>query len=801
MHSMNKAYDQTVTSDASGPIDLSMGRVQLIDGDVFFSPNSRREVKRPWLYNGTPSRDSKRHQFSEFLEPLWWLPDCPYLPFVPLRPVYAGVPFQELFNMPLYFPRSRSGYIFDYKYVLGWAHVQKLLVDSTRRLLNHYNVPPVTWIASTAIGCTGAFVYARELRESVLNSRDWFSQWMAGLSYAIAISKSLENESLDDMWPAWFSFLCEQRFTQIWLSGIKSSLVATFTPSVDRVGVFLHLIHPHREQPSVDWFCRYQIPVWYPWGLKETESSLRDRRLARFAPLPFQLQEMGTFMTKSPQQPSIPQASSSTLQAPSSTHGYDCMSNFYVLISIPFTEFFLLGAASTVIIPSWKEFFENRRRRNEQRMARETNQQRQARESREKNPPTSRTKVFLWSRAEGGGYIRQSFFQSENGMHLDSYGKNQKIYDAFSNEWDCCYEFGQFMDDDIVGSDNDGDDEYPSMPPAPSATDAEIDSAVIVPPADVEERQFQIDVPSDVDFDWKDINPSDILYQFLGFIAPLPLPDIPSALNAVDKEFILSVVGLERDNTGFLESPLASFALAFLEKLKARSPPLNASWDIADGNRMSLVASPMFSRMRVLQHFDDNNRPRNWFLFDFMDQATMPWRIAVSNVIDALFICRLDIPGRGPLVDFEVALHLLNRGIQFCTLVALRSLPRYVGPPLTVPSRLFGYTFTIQDYYAYEQERAALLKNPRIARAALLRGGIVWRLAVTTMSFDDVLEGPSRAVTVHRQGNIFNTTDSSVSLCDDGLSRDEMDVICGLHYCQNGMFVLFHPYSFDLKRL
>ena len=50
-------------------------------------------------------------------------------------------------------------------------------------------------------------------------------------------------------------------------------------------------------------------------------------------------------------------------------------------------------------------------------------------------------------------------------MHLDSYGKNQKIYDAFSNEWDCCEEFcpDEFPDDDGI------DDDFPMMPPPSSA--------------------------------------------------------------------------------------------------------------------------------------------------------------------------------------------------------------------------------------------------------------------------------------------------------------------------------------------
>ena len=318
---VNSKY-HLITSDDTSPIDHSYGRVQLIDGDIFYSPNSRRIVKRPTLHDAIPRRRSDRDYFSEFLEPMWWLPGCPYLPFIQNRPVYAGVPFQELFDIPLYFPRCRSGFLLDNKYILGWARVEKLSVDSIRTLLTHHKSPTVTWIASTALGCTGAFKHPGELRQSVINSRLWFSQWMAGLSYAIAISKTLVGESLDEIFPYWFGFLSGQRFKQLWLSGLSLSLVSTFSPSVDRVGVFLQLLHTNREQPSVDWFCRYHVPVWYPWGRRETDASLLDKRLARFAPFAFQLQEVGTFLTRSPEPPSFPPPSAANTQASSSS--FDC---------------------------------------------------------------------------------------------------------------------------------------------------------------------------------------------------------------------------------------------------------------------------------------------------------------------------------------------------------------------------------------------------------------------------------------------------------------------------------------------
>jgi hypothetical protein len=321
------AYYRLVTSDATGPIDLSLGRAQLIDGDIFFSPNSRREVQRPNVYTGIPSRDSKVHLFSEFLEPQWWLSGCPYLPFVPMRPVYAGVPFQNLFNISLYFPRCPSGFYLDPQYIVGWAHVQKHLKDSINGVLGYLPGPPLTWIASSALGCGGFYSRSDNLRRSVVNSRLWFSQWMAGLTYAIAISKTFRNESLDETFPHWFSRLSEQRFKQVWLSGLNSSQVSTFSPSVDRVGVFLQLIHPNREQPSVDWFCRFHVPVWYPWGRNESEASRSNQRLARFAPTPYQLQQVATFLTRTPEPPSMPEPSSSNVQPSISREAFDCELN------------------------------------------------------------------------------------------------------------------------------------------------------------------------------------------------------------------------------------------------------------------------------------------------------------------------------------------------------------------------------------------------------------------------------------------------------------------------------------------
>ena len=98
----------------------------------------------------------------------------------------------------------------------------------------------------------------------------------------------------------------------------------------------------------------------------------------------------------------------------------------------------------------------------------------------------------------------------------------------------------------------------------------------------------------------------------------------------------------------------------------------------------------------------------------------MPWMVAVPNVIDVFYICWLDCMGRAQLTDFEIAQDLLDYGIQFSTLFPLTPLVHTMTPQITVPVCLAGYKFTRDDYYAYEQQHAALLSDPCIAQLALL---------------------------------------------------------------------------------
>ena len=117
----------------------------------------------------------------------------------------------------------------------------------------------------------------------------------------------------------------------------------------------------------------------------------------------------------------------------------------------------------------------------------------------------------------------------------------------------------------------------------------------------VEDRSFSIFRSAEMNFDWEELETSQLLYEMYGFVHPFPLPTQPSSLSHKDCSILSVIVGLQRNDTDFFKSPVASFALEFLELLSASKTPKNATWDIANGNRMSISGSGLFRRMRVIE--------------------------------------------------------------------------------------------------------------------------------------------------------------------------------------------------------
>ena len=77
------------------------------------------------------------------------------------------------------------------------------------------------------------------------------------------------------------------------------------------------------------------------------------------------------------------------------------------------------------------------------------------------------------------------------------------------------------------------------------------------------------------------------------------------------------------------------------------------------------------------------------------------------------------------------------------------------------------------------------MSHPR-GRAALMHRGIVWRLAIASVSNNAVLMGLSQDV--FSEGSFLSSADGY--LWDDTLLEDNLEVVCGVYKVYTGMFFM-----------
>jgi hypothetical protein len=185
---------------------------------------------------------------------------------------------------------------------------------------------------------------------------------------------------------------------------------------------------------------------------------------------------------------------------------------------------------------------------------------------------------------------------------------------------------------------------------------------------------------------------------------------------------------------------------------------------------------------------DKSQRPSRIFVLSPPPSPACPWQLGFFSATNALYAFRLMADHAENV--YGISRHLIQQGISFRTLRLRKSLPNFTPQSSFVrfiPFRFSGYTFTQQDYVAYVQERKAILSQPR-ARAALLQGGIVWRLAQEHLSLDAALDGPSPAV-FHGVGESFQDVVSHEEYWDDGLAAHDSSLICGKYECFTGVYI------------
>lgn len=730
-------------------------------------------------------RDAAVDDIREFYQPLWWSSEYAHVAFLSKEPPLDSGVFDFLLTSTPYIHRHRRwGHCLDPRQVLDWNRLQFNLRTVIKELASKSNLPNFPSIIDNALSCTGYQLKLNEMVALIYRSKGWFSYWISQLSFVIAASLTLDNDDVefDVVYsdnpgdegangeitiPSWYQFLASRNWHQAFLSSIYSAS-SVFHPDASRVGIFLDVLTPEGSQYPVDWFVKFHVPVWYPWGAAERNAAVQSSSLARLAPPVHQLQMATTFISK-------------PVSAVSQVEGGEMV--------------------------YWKQWLQKRTKQESELVKCMSDLDRKSMEDRAKQPPKKRCRVFVWKVNDNGEFIRDNVVRRENEDTLAEFGRNQKIYSAVFNEWDCWDGMGQKDDDELEMEDWDDIPEDRILPPDAILSTPPPDRFDTDPgPMEINDSVQQIlgtvsmeHPPSYSETDQVDLHQYEallLLKEYYGFIAPLPLKPIVCAieLNKATKSVFRSVLGLQVTDEEFFNSDIAPHAIAFLESF-SKSPgyPIDDSWDLGSNSIFSPQGTEQFKHM--LRLVNATNATCEGFLFDFGAKQSVPWKIVIKDAVNALLVCRLD----PQLNDYAVAFALLQRGIGFSTVLSFSEATRPCllpsNPTLSLPVCFSGYKFTKDDYALYVQRRNRLLQNPRIGRAVLLQGGIIWRLAVEHVSFFTTLVGPTASV---KSGSKYVSNDEAMFLGDDKCTHRELELICGAVVCTTSMyhfiFIIFSTY-------
>ena len=124
-----------------------------------------------------------------------------------------------------------------------------------------------------------------EARTRATRAQIAFSLLMAEVSYLIAL------RPITSSYPSWAVELEDAPTLSLaWVNSIRTSHMATFNPSVVRVGVFLSLQHsPYCHER--DLWIRRKIPFWIHYGQRPPYGQVRDIIFKTYLPSPAQVEE------------------------------------------------------------------------------------------------------------------------------------------------------------------------------------------------------------------------------------------------------------------------------------------------------------------------------------------------------------------------------------------------------------------------------------------------------------------------------------------------------------------------------
>ncbi|KAF8143414.1 hypothetical protein K438DRAFT_1633654 [Mycena galopus ATCC 62051] len=409
-----------------------------------------------------------------------------------------------------------------------------------------------------------------------------------------------------------------------------------------------------------------------------------------------------------------------------------------------------------------EHFFPRRQQKNEATEARETPQERKSREQRAANaasgevPGRKGARVYVWEKSSGH-FIRTAGGRTRYEDLWEEYGPSQRKYDSFHNEWDLCEAFGP--------SGGDREDYEWDYDPEDMAEPSR--SRPIAPPTIIEDEDVEFD-PIALSFD-------QIVYMRYGCRVEQRL-QVPGDLERPLPEITKKLLGDPNLSVKYPEQ-LETFRtfLAYCNQAKQLSDIPRSLLDFYDTGADIYCEWVVQVRRQVL-----NNK---LYYVVYENRPTDHLYVLLESATTALEIVR---QGWGPSLAAVIE-KLLGRNIQFLVCFRSRtiqhSLPSVRRQYSGLGFRPKDYHPTVADYQSYVSIREQFLLSPR-GRAAKTYGGIVGRLACTTVADEEVLRGPTDDADM--DGLCLWDGQSNYAYCDDYLTEEEIDLICGVYHISTG---------------
>lgn len=460
-------------------------------------------------------------------------------------------------------------------------------------------------------------------------------------------------------------------------------------------------------------------------------------------------------------------------------------------------------------------------------LLRETPTARQTRLNREKNPPFVSAAVYVWEwdSETPPKFVRTLIPKKDRSETLEDARPGEARYDPFCNEWNICSEW---VDESYEESDWGADEETreelhqgrdergsnallatspdqtilpipaistttsvssmagaPAMPSVPRSPSIPTTSPAMPPGEHTLLGDSLTPVPLG-EFEKSRLEVLETLTKYYGFLPPRGLPtNVGPLAKLADIKALLAITGTTavKINSALWATPIGKACIDFglqLANKEGREPPA-AVWDLSPSSSDPLQFS---LHLRCIKRVRAGSQLL--YMFDFGELATVPWNIAVYTASAALMICCL----HSELRDDDIAVELVQSGVPFRTLqkqIGLKVVVPHELPCSATPMIFSDHVFTPGDYEFWKQRSQSILDSKR-GRAAVLRGGYVWRLALAAgHGVSEALKGPSGLH--HRDHLNFCAWDKDgVEYVDDDLTKDELDLLCGVYQSFTGTF-------------